>query len=146
MDPPPLRTSKRAASSGKTAVALTEVRKSKKKATKRTPAANTGHQKSDDDEDNTPPDQQLEDIVAPLKSKSGGPGDVQLPVSSLFEATSTCQGFDLTSFMLSLDPGYATAMDNTGTPESRLEDKAGEVSATTLQGPGKNVMAELHAL
>ncbi|KAI9979542.1 hypothetical protein PInf_029110 [Phytophthora infestans] len=153
--PPPLRTSKRAAHRGTTAAALTEARKGKKKATKRTPAASTGRKKPGDGEDNTPSDQELEDKVAPPKSKRSKKApastevpatSVQLPASSFPEATSTRQGFNLTSFMASFDPGHATVTDTVDTPESRLEGEAGEVAATTPRGPGTEVMTELRAL
>ncbi|KAI9980208.1 hypothetical protein PInf_026693 [Phytophthora infestans] len=122
-----------------TAAAFTEARKGKKKATKRTPAASTGDKKPVDGESNTPSDQELEERLKKAPASTEVPvTSVQLPASSFPEATSTRQGFHLTSFMASFDPGHATVTDNADTPESRLEGEAGEVTATTPRGPEPN--------
>ncbi|KAG2764002.1 hypothetical protein PC129_g3605 [Phytophthora cactorum] len=69
--PPPLRTSKRAASLGATGAALAEDRKGKKKATKRASvsiAASTGRKKPEEDEGDAS-DLKLEDKVDPPQPK-----------------------------------------------------------------------------
>ncbi|KAG6974956.1 hypothetical protein JG688_00002790 [Phytophthora aleatoria] len=132
-------------------------RKGKKKATKRasaSSAASTGRKKPEEDEGDAS-DLKLEDKVdppQPKKSKKATTSTeaataVQLPAPTYPEtASSSRQGFDLTSFMQSFVPGRATVSASAPTAEPHVEEEAGAVPTAAPSDPAADVMAELRAL
>ncbi|KAF1789928.1 hypothetical protein GQ600_16457 [Phytophthora cactorum] len=148
---------KRAASRGATGAALAEDRKGKKKATKRasaSSAASKGRKKPEEDEGDAS-DLKLEDKVDPpqlKRSKKAATSTeaataVQLPAPTYPEtASSSRQGFDLTSFMQSFVPGRATVSASAPTAEPHVEEEARAVPTAAPSDPAADVMAELRAL
>ncbi|KAG6948836.1 hypothetical protein JG688_00014917 [Phytophthora aleatoria] len=148
--PPHLRTSKRAASRGVTSAAVIEARQGKTKATKSAPTSGevgTGRKKDVEGVDDLA-DQELDDKVAPPKSKrpkkSAAPTEaattMQLLPPNPDTASSSRQGFDLTTFMLFFEPGRGAASTSVlATDPSTAEDpRTIPTSATPAE-----VMSEL---
>ncbi|KAG3125919.1 hypothetical protein PI126_g22555 [Phytophthora idaei] len=151
---PPLCTSKRAASRGVSRAAVTEARQCKKKATKRASTSGaTGAKKAVEGVDDHS-DQELEDKVAPPKSKrpkkSAAPTEaataMQLLPPNPDTAPSSRKGFDLTTFMVSFEPGRGAASTSVPTADPSTAEEPRTIPAPATPPAPAEVMSELCAL
>ncbi|KAG2759974.1 hypothetical protein Pcac1_g28050 [Phytophthora cactorum] len=151
---PPLCTSKRAASRGVSRAAVTEARQGKMKVTKRDSTSGAAGAKKAVEGVGDHSDQELEDKVDPPKSKrpkkSAAPTEaatsMQLLPPNPDTASSSCKRFDLTTFMVSFEPGRGAASTSVPTADPSTAEEPRTIPTPATPPAPAEVMSELCAL